>query len=158
LFGTGFTPVVGTFLFGPPPPLTANRGIENARFLAISGGARSYMRVRLEQNNVNDLQYNFVNAGPVVTAPGNTDGSLFDVASSAGTNQGLDNPALAAPFFGPNTGVYGFANGGTGIIDSLIAPPPSTAFGADFDPAQTNLAINVVQPNLINPGPFPPPP
>jgi hypothetical protein len=158
LFGTGFTPTVGTFLFGPPPPGFANRGIENARFLAISGGARSYMRLRLEQNNVNDLQYNLLNAGPVVSAPGNTDGSLFDVASSAGTNQGLDNPILAAPFFGPNTGVYGFANGGTGILDLLIAPPPSTAFGADFDPGQTNLAINVVIPTAIVPGPFPPPP
>ena len=93
-----------------------------------------------------------------MTAPGNTDGSLFDIASSAGTNQGFSNPILAAEFFGPNTGVYGFANGGTGIIDSLILPPPSTAFGADFDPAQTNLQINVVQPNAIAPGPFPPPP
>jgi hypothetical protein len=158
LFGTGFTPIVGTFLFGPPPPLAANRAIENARFLAISGGVRSRMRLRLEQNNVNDLQYNLVNAGPVVSAPGNTDGSLFDVASSAGTNQGLDNPILAAPFFGPNTGVYGFANGGVGIIDSLIDGIPSTAFGADFDPAQTNLAINVVLPGTIAPGPFPPPP
>jgi hypothetical protein len=158
LTGTGFTPIVGTALFGPPPPLFANRGIENARFLAISGGARSYMRVRLEQNNVNDLQYNFLNAGPVVTAPGNVDGSLFDIASSAGTNQGFSNPILAAEFFGPNTGVYGFANGGVGILDSLIAPPPSTAFGADFDPGQTNLQINVVQPNAIAPGPFPPPP
>jgi len=158
LFGANFSPIVGTLIFGPPPPLTANRAIENARFLAVSGGVRSYMRVRLEQNNVNDLQYNMVNAGPVVTAPGNTDGSLFDIASSAGTNQGFNNPILAAPFFGPNTGVYGFANGGTGILDSLIAPPPSTAFGADFDPTQTNIVINVVNPPAINPGPFPPPP
>src|SRR5262249_36476166 len=36
LTGTGFTPIVGTFLFGAPPPLSANRAIENARFLAIS--------------------------------------------------------------------------------------------------------------------------
>jgi len=158
LIGPGFVPTVGLALFGPPPVLTANRAIENARFLAISGGARSYMRVKLEQNNVNDLQYNFVNAGPVVTAPGNVDGSLFDIASSATTNQGFSNPILAPEFFGPNTGVYGFANGGTGILDSLVAPPPSTAFGADFDPAQTNLQINVVAPPAIAPGPFPPPP
>jgi hypothetical protein len=158
LVGPGFVPTVGLALFGPPPALTANRAIENARFLAISGGARSFMRVKLEQNNVNDLQYNFVNAGPVVTAPGNTDGSLFDIASSATTNQGFSNPILAPEFFGPNTGVYGFANGGTGIIDSLIAPPPSTAFGADFDPTQSNILINVVFPPAITPGPFPPPP
>jgi hypothetical protein len=157
LSGPAFTPIVGAALFPPLPPGFVNLGIQNARFLAVSGGARSYMRVRLEQANVNDLQYNMLNAGPVVSQPGNTDGSLFDIASTAGTNSGFSNPALAGEFFGVNTGVYGFANGGTGIIDPP-GPPPSIAFGADFDPANTNVQINVVQPNLIVPAPFPPPP
>jgi hypothetical protein len=151
LSGPGFGAVISPLLL-PAPPFRAlpAAGITtgNARFFAISAGVRSYMRLRLEQNNQNDLQYNLVNAGPFVSQAGNTDGSLFDVASTAGTNSGLTNPGLAPEFFGPNTGVYGFA-----VLNFPFGPE-----GADFDPANTNFFINVVQPNNITPGPFPPPP
>jgi hypothetical protein len=146
LRGNGYTPTLAPLLvpFGVSAAAT-----QNARFLAVSGifgnqdGA--FMRLRLEQANVNDLQYNLV-LMPPVAAPQTPIFNQFDVASTANTNFGRPNLGLI-PFFGAASGVYGF---------SPVGGP-----GNDFTnvgQSVLNGLINVVSPLTIAPPTFPPPP
>ncbi len=146
LRGNGYTPTLAPLLvpFGVSAAAT-----QNVRFLAVSGifGNQDggFMRLRLEQANVNDLQYNLV-LMPPVTVPQSPVFNQFDVASTASTNFGRANPGLVS-FFGPASGVYGFSPvGGPGNDFTNLGQPNTVGL------------INVVAPLTIAPPTFPPPP
>jgi len=113
----------------------------------LTAGQTAFMRLKLEQLNVNDLQYNLVKLPPIPNTQQPNTGNLFDIANTAGSNVGLGSGT-----FGANTGVFGFVavNGNTGNdfgLGPLIPPGPAPA-----------ILITIVQPGTITPGPFPPPP